>query len=61
MSNGQRIVIERRDRYRIECDGEHHWYIDTQGEVTGMSVEPPFIVGECQEPEKYREAIAKGR
>lgn len=54
---GRRIVIETRDRYRIECDGENHWYVDTQGEVTGLSVDPPHIVGRCEEPAKYREAV----
>ena len=44
---GKRIVIETRDRCRIECDGENHWYIDIQGEVTGLSVDPPHIIGPC--------------
>lgn len=58
---GKRIVIETRDRCRIECDGENHWYVDTQGEVTGMSVNPPHIISPCAEPEKYREAVEGGR
>lgn len=50
---GQRIVIERHDRHRVECDGERHWYVDEQSEVTGMSPQPDMDIGPCLEPLAY--------
>lgn len=53
MGEKQRIVIERAPLYRIECDGERHWFI------FNPENEPERDLGPCLEPTRHQAAVGR--